>query len=132
MESVASRSRYDVNQAAACTAGLCRIKRTQNVELANRVDAWVCLNRDVRATVGNVCAINTECVLRTARTVDRDVDGVCLTGWVSGAYIDLVSKVVRNSGSQRDELDPVSIVQRKFANLIATNYRRRLWRRKLD
>ena len=40
----------------------------------------------VGSAVGNVCAINTEGVLRTARTVDRDVDGVCLTGWISGAY----------------------------------------------
>ncbi len=93
-----------------------RLRKT--VKLTNRVNTRIRLNRDVRAAVSDVSAVNRERVLAAARAVHRNVDRVRLAVGVRGADVNLVGEIVANTGRERDELYPVAIIKRKLACLV--------------
>src|SRR6185436_11374517 len=108
----------------AASSGLCRVERSQDFELTDRVDTRICLDREIRSAVSNIGTIDGEGILTRASSVDRDLNGVRLALRISRTDINLIGKIVRNAGGEREKLYEVTIVDRKFACLVAVDRRR--------
>ncbi len=119
---LAAGTRDNVDLAAAAASGFSRIKRSQNAKLADRINARIGLNGDIRTAVGHVSTIYREGILARTSSVDRDVDGVRLAVWIGRTDVYLIGKIVRNAWCESDQLDPVSVVDRDLANLIAGDH----------
>src|SRR5215813_2384107 len=111
----------DVDLSTATVTSLCRIQAAQHFKLADRVNTGIRLDREVRSSVSNVGAVYQKGIRTAASTVHRYVDCISLTCRIRGAYVNLIGKVVTDTGCKRHQLDKVAIVDRQLANLIATD-----------
>ena len=60
-------SEFDL--AAAASTRFSRVQRAKYLEFTDRVKTRICLDRDIRSAVGNVCAVNSEGVLARTSSV---------------------------------------------------------------
>ena len=93
MELIRTAACNDIDLTAAAPSGFGRIERTQDLEFADRVNARVCLDRQIRSAVSNIRTVNRKGILTAAGAVDRDLDRIRLPIGIRRTDVHLIGKI---------------------------------------
>ncbi|MBV6495013.1 MAG: hypothetical protein JFAIHJKO_00113 [Pyrinomonadaceae bacterium] len=93
MELVRTASSNDVDLAAAASTGFSRIERAKHLEFADRINARIGLDRQIRTTVRDIRTVNRKGILAAASTVDRDLNNIRLAVRVRRSDVNLIGKI---------------------------------------